>query len=471
MSRWCSLFRRSELERWLTGVTRVFILSVVLDDWDEEDLAMLHALGRHRQAHRIDEFMAQGARCGWCACPIRLRGYVLDGDRRVVFSSQGFPDNVVLKACGSRSELRCPACATLYRGDARHLVRAGLEGGKGVDESIAGHPAVFLTLTAPGFGPVHRETSSTNSCHPSDHVTRCPHGRPLTCNRRHTHDDEAVGTPLCPRCYDYPGAVLHTAYSTELWRRSTIYIARQLAVDLGLSRAECAQVLRLEHCKAAEFQHRGLVHFHAVVRANAPDGSAPPINVGALATAIHVALRAVEIVHCRGTVRWGREIDVQLLDRDTRATRVGTYIAKYATKEPAMHPALLGRILCEHDLKRRDLPPHLFNMAATAWRLGGVDELQTLGLRRHAHHLGYSGHFLTKSRRYSTTFGALRDARSEWQRQRNGTRAERDETTTKMRAVGRGWANHGEELFAAAQARQSAEAKKEAAFVWHTRSG
>ena len=76
-----------------------------------------------------------------------------------------FPDNVVLKACGSRSELRCPSCATLYRGDARHLVRAGLEGGKGMDESVAEHPAVFMTLTAPGFGAVHRETP-TGPCQP-----------------------------------------------------------------------------------------------------------------------------------------------------------------------------------------------------------------------------------------------------------------------------------------------------------------
>jgi hypothetical protein len=82
----------------LTGIAHVFILSVVLNNWDnEEDLAMLHALGRHGQAHRIDDFMAQGARCGWCACPVRLRGFVLDQDRRVVFSSHGFPDTVVLR--------------------------------------------------------------------------------------------------------------------------------------------------------------------------------------------------------------------------------------------------------------------------------------------------------------------------------------------------------------------------------------
>src|SRR5580700_2199691 len=151
---------------------------------DEEDMAMLHAIGRHSSAHRLEDFLAQGVRCGWCAHPIRLRGHVLGSEGRIVFSSHAFPDNVVLKACGSRSELRCPSCATLYRGDARHLVRAGLEGGKGVDESIATHPAVFLTLTAPGFGVVHRESSRTG-CHPGTRGTRCAHGRPLGCEDRH----------------------------------------------------------------------------------------------------------------------------------------------------------------------------------------------------------------------------------------------------------------------------------------------
>ena len=51
-------------------------------------------------------------------CPSHPPSWLrLDGDDgRIVFSSHEFPDNVVLKACGSRSELRCPSCATLYRG-------------------------------------------------------------------------------------------------------------------------------------------------------------------------------------------------------------------------------------------------------------------------------------------------------------------------------------------------------------------
>ena len=48
-------------------------------------------------------------------------------------------------------------------------------------------------------------------------------------------------------------------------------------------------------------------------------------------------------------------------------------------------------------------------MITTAWQLGGLDQYDGLNLRRWAHMLGFRGHFLTKSRRYSTTFSALRE--------------------------------------------------------------
>ncbi len=169
------------------------------------------------------------------------------------------------------------------------------------------------------------------------------------------------------------------------------------------------------------------------------------------------------------STRWGSELDVQILSREGPSTPVASYVSKYAVKEPAMHPGLVGRILSDSDMKGRGLPPHMFNMVATAWRLGSDPRLSSLGLRRHAHHFGYSGHFLTKSRGYSTTFGALREARAAWC-QRSDADSEVISTTTRwLRAVGRGWANEGEELFAAAQARQRAEEKKEADFAWYTR--
>lgn len=185
---------------------------------DAVDLAMLEALVRHGRLHRIDEFLAQGVGCRWCRHPIRLRGFVVStggGERRITFSSASLPDGAVLKACGSRSEVRCPACAEIYRGDARHLVRAGLEGGKGVPETVAEHPAVFLTLTAPGFGAIHG-ARTVGDCHGRHRLSRCIHDRPKDCVQRHASSDEFVGTPLCPGCYDYAGAVLHNACTPEL---------------------------------------------------------------------------------------------------------------------------------------------------------------------------------------------------------------------------------------------------------------
>ena len=53
-------------------------------------------------------------------------------------------------------------------------------------------------------------------------------------------------------------------------------------------------------------------------------------------------------------------------------------------------------------------------MITTAWELGGFDQYDRLNLRRWAHMLGFRGHFLTKSHRYSATFTALRAVRRAW---------------------------------------------------------
>jgi hypothetical protein len=65
---------------------------------------------------------------------------------------------------------------------------------------------------------------------------------------------------------------------------------------------------------------------------------------------------------------------------------------------------------------------HHKQMIQSAWDLGGRDPR----LRRWAHMLGYGGHFLTKSRRYSVTFGQLRRARAEQRRLDRYPDGERD---------------------------------------------
>ena len=71
------------------------------------------------------------------------------------YSSADELDGVTYVRCGDRRASRCESCCHEYKGDAWHLLSAGVAGGKGVPDTVAEHPAVFVTLTAPSFGPVH----------------------------------------------------------------------------------------------------------------------------------------------------------------------------------------------------------------------------------------------------------------------------------------------------------------------------
>jgi replication initiator protein RepSA len=51
-----------------------------------------------------------------------------------------------------------------------------------------------------------------------------------------------------------------------LWNRFMVELVRVLAGRAGLSEREWRQRARVAYTKVAEFQARGLVHFHAIVR-------------------------------------------------------------------------------------------------------------------------------------------------------------------------------------------------------------
>jgi len=65
-------------------------------------------------------------------------------------------------------------------------------------------------------------------------------------------------------------------------------------------------------------------------------------------------------------------------------------------------------------------------MITTAWQLGSKRCTGQARFRSWAHMLGYGGHFLTKSRRYSVTFGQLRKARADHRREQRHPGGERD---------------------------------------------
>ncbi len=63
-------------------------------------------------------------------------------------------------------------------------------------------------------------------------------------------------------------------------------------------------------------------------------------------------------------------------------------------------------------------------MITTAWQLGGTRHARRC--RAWAHMLGYGGHFLTKSCRYSVTFGQLRATRTDHRRATRPPGSDRD---------------------------------------------
>lgn len=414
---------------------------------------------------------------GGCAQPIRLRGdrTTVDADTGEViesYSTADEPTGYLLTACGNRRASRCPACAEVYRDDTYHLIIAGMQGGKGVPEDVSAHPRVFATLTAPSFGSVHthREKAGTLlPCRPRREMPLCPHGRPEGCGRRHQDDDPTTGQPICADCYDYAGAVLWNAHAPELWRRFMLALPKHLAGTLGITRKAFRDQARIGYARVIEYQRRGLIHFHAVLRIDGPGGPADPPPAWAspelLSEAIRSAADAVTVPvpapdDAGSTVElaWGRQLDVQPVYvsaelEGIKDKSVARYIAKYATKGAEAAGTVDRPIRHAHQLTDADLSPHARRMIWMCLGLAEFPEYADLRLRQWAHMLGYGGHFSTKSRQYSTTLTALRSERAHYQARQNdradetGDPDRRTVTVADWRYAGSGYL-HGEKFWA-----------------------
>ena len=278
----------------------------------------------------------------------------------------------------------------------------------------------MLTLTAPSFGRVHSRA-----------ITQTGKVIPCACGEAHRGADTRLSTPIDPDTYDYVGAVLWHANVGTLWHRFTTTLRRRLAQAIGLPVKEFKDNATVSYSKVAEYQKRGMVHFHAVIRVDGPDGpgsSAPDeITMDLLTTVVTEAARetTVETKRPDGTdlaLRFGDQIKPEPVIVDGTRNGHGRteqalagYIAKYATKSSGVTDSGVDRrIKSREHIDMLSISEHYRRMMLTAWDLGEREQYAHLNLHRWVHMLGFRGHFLTKSQKYSTTFKALRSARARY---------------------------------------------------------
>jgi hypothetical protein len=175
--------------------------------------------------------------------------------------------------------------------------------------------------------------------------------------------------------------------------------------------------------------------------------------------------------------RWGEQLDVRRIteagdERELSAEQVAGYVAKYATKATEALGVTLDHRIGEVELEDLDLPAHVAELVRACLELAARPSLAGLRLGRWAHMLGFGGHFSSKSRRYSTTLGALRRARVAYaiRRHRGDTlpldswgQPEDDQVVivvASWRYVGSGYQSTGEAWLAASAAARAREARR-----------
>ncbi|MDJ0341388.1 plasmid replication initiator protein [Streptomyces sp. H10-C2] len=400
-----------------------------LSETDRDIIALAHdpLFGR---------WLEQVTATGGCTHPVYLTGSTTTRDAGTGevlhhYDTSGEPGERLMVRCRNRRQTVCAPCSRLHAGDTFHLVRAGLIGGKSVPAEVRDRPRLFVTLTAPSFGPVHRATDGQR-CRPRRDGGDCEHGRPIGCGLVHTVPDPSAGQPLCRDCYDYTAHVLWHAHAGELWARFTRAVRRHLASAAGLAQSTFPAHARLSFAKVAEYQHRAAIHVHAVVRLDGPGGphDPPPVwgTTDRLTAAVQSAAHRIRLRTAYGLalgeheLRWGSQLDARPLralsgGEGLADDAVAAYVAKYVTKGAADTSAGLDHaVTSAAEIEFAPVTAHLRTLMRTCWRLGGLREFEPLRLRAWAHTLGYRGHILTKSRAYSTTYAALRADRAQHER-------------------------------------------------------
>lgn len=246
--------------------------------------------------------------------------------------------------------------------DQKRLIGSGCNVSErdGIDaEMLSGYTFWFVTLTAPSFGAIHRVPKSKAS-----EVVRC------ACGETHQHGSEYRGTPLNQRWYKYGLQAKWNQASSELFRISGKHLSK-LIPDV-------------EWSFAREWQSRGALHFHGIVR----------VPAGYDQTKTWHALQKMR-TYTSGDFSWGKEIDVQAINGDDAGNSV-RYMAKvvsYTAKQQG-DEGLISEVRRKH-YERLDWHAARLICGAAGCRGNG-------SCTGRAHRsFGYAGQMITRSKGWS----------------------------------------------------------------------
>ena len=436
-------------------------------------------------------WLAQTATAGGCTRPVRLHGSIRDldpatGEILRTLDTDTLPDGVLYVPCGDRRASVCPACAETYRADTYQLIKAGLTGGKGIPDTVAQHPCVFATFTAPSFGPVHTRRAAAQR--PGRPMPAPPQSRPLP----------ARSAPVLRAAAQRDGPVPGQAAVPRLLRlqrRRRLERARPRTVAPHHHRHPPPARQNRQGCRGREGRSsptpRSRSSRPAAWSTSTPSSASTPPTPRASSPRLHCRPTSspprspppastwfATVTHptrpAGWDIRWGAQLDIRTVripgsGQDANIA-VASYLAKYATKSTEAVGTVACRITADNLNHYGNPRSHQGRLIRAAWQLGSHTAPGFTALRRWAHMLGYRGHFATKSRRYSTTHQALRKARADYRRRHHpathtGERGDQAVITiTTLQWAGMGWRTTGDALLAlsaAARARDHDQAVRE----------
>ena len=199
--------------------------------------------------------------------------------------------------CGTRSEKKCPGCAWVYKKDTAKILRSGL-----LDDGACRY--FFLTLTAPSFGATHN-------------VPKRGERKRCRCGAWHDADKDMDlrGVPLDCDEYDYSGQAYFNYRIGGLWN-TTLTLLRKWFPDLCFA-------------KVYEWQQRGALHVHIILRIPAADF----LGKG---DAESLLKKRASSATCGGWMHWGSQNDCREIRGGVSSDKVIGYLKKavsYVTKD------------------------------------------------------------------------------------------------------------------------------------------